>query len=92
MSRDAEAKNLRLYDRRTIERNIKKGLITRKDYEKFLKSLEDAKEKGVMGSEVPDVEDQIEDDGADDELDDDENDTDEVAAAGDPPPSGTNSH
>ena len=63
MSRDAEAKNLRLYDRRTIERNIKKGLITRKDYEKFLKSLDDAKDKGVMGTELPEVEDQIEDDG-----------------------------
>ncbi len=93
MSRDAEAKNLRLYDRRTIERNIKKGLITRKDYEKFLKSLEDAKEKGVMGAEIPEVEDQIQDDGLDDdELDEDENDVDEVAAAGEPPPSGTNSH
>ncbi len=57
MSRDAEAKNLRLYDRRTIERNIKKGLITRKDYEKFLKTLDDAKDKGVMGTEIPEVED-----------------------------------
>jgi hypothetical protein len=92
MSRDAEAKNLRLYDRRTIERNIKKGLITRKDYDKFLKSLEDAKDKGVMGAEIPEVEDQIEDDGADDELDEDDNATDEMAAAGEPPPSGTNSH
>lgn len=93
MSRDAEAKNLRLYDRRTIERNIKKGLITRKDYEKFLKALDDAKDKGVMGGEIPEVEDQIQDDGIDDdELDEDENDTDEIAAAGDPPPSGTNSH
>ena len=41
MSRDADAKNFRLYDRRTIERNIKKGLITRKDYEKHLKALAD---------------------------------------------------
>jgi len=62
MSRDADAKNLRLYDRRTIERNIKKGLITRKDYDKFLKALGDAKDKGVQGDEVP----------AADELDDDE--------------------
>jgi len=90
MSRDAEAKNLRLYDRRTIERNIKKGLITRKDYEKFLKSLEDAKEKGVMGGDVPEVEDQIEDDGLDDELDEDE--PEEIAAAGETPPTGSNSH
>jgi hypothetical protein len=77
MSRDAEAKNLRLYDRRTIERNIKKGLITRKDYEKFLKALDDAKEKGVIGEEEPDLTD---------EDDDDDTVTDES------PPSGTNSH
>jgi len=57
MSREADAKNLRLYDRRTIERNIKKGLITRKDYEKFLKSLDDAKEKGVIGEEEPSIDD-----------------------------------
>ena len=83
MSRDADAKNLRLYDRRTIERNIKKGLITRKDYEKFLKSLEDAKEKGVVGEEEPD------------DLDDDDmDDSDDEAAAGpgETPPSGMNSH
>jgi hypothetical protein len=55
MSRDAEAKNMRLYDRRTIERNIKKGLITRKDYEKFLKALDDAKDKGTQGEEIPDA-------------------------------------
>ena len=78
MSRDAEAKNLRLYDRRTIERNIKKGLITRKDYEKFLKALDDAKDKGVIGEDEPDL-----DDDADDEVTD---------ATNDSPPSGLNSH
>ena len=42
MSRDEEAaKNPRLFDRRVVERNIKKGLITRKDYDKHLKSLLD---------------------------------------------------
>jgi len=40
-SREDEVKNPRLFDRRVVERNIKKGLITRKDYEKYLKSLED---------------------------------------------------
>ena len=34
---------------RTVERNIKKGLITRKDYEKHLKTLEDVADKGVYG-------------------------------------------
>jgi len=83
MSREADAKNLRLYDRRTIERNIKKGLITRKDYEKFLKSLDDAKEKGVIGEEEPSI-----DDGDDDDMTDDTTDT----ATNEPPSSGMNSH
>jgi hypothetical protein len=41
MSRDEEVKNPRLFDRRVVERNIKKGLITRKDYDKHLKALVD---------------------------------------------------
>jgi hypothetical protein len=61
MSREAEAKNLRLYDRRTIERNIKKGLITRKDYEKFLKALDDAKDKGTLDEDVVDDDDDTDD-------------------------------
>jgi hypothetical protein len=81
MTRDADAKNLRLYDRRTIERNIKKGLITRKDYEKFLKALDDAKDKGVIGEEEPDLAD-----------DDDDADDDVTTGADAPPPSGLNSH
>jgi hypothetical protein len=42
MSREEDAKDARLFDLRTVERNIKRGLITRKDYERFLKSLRDA--------------------------------------------------
>jgi hypothetical protein len=64
MSRDAEAaKNDRLFDKRTIERNIKKGLVTRKDYEKHLKALDDVAPKGVFGGP--------EESGADDGDDDD---------------------
>ena len=40
-SRDDEVKNPRFFDRWVVECNIKKGLITRKDYEKHLKSLSD---------------------------------------------------
>jgi hypothetical protein len=64
MARDAETKldpkTTRLYDRRTVERNIKKGLITRKDYEKHLKSLDDVADKGVVGAadgDAPDADD-----------------------------------
>jgi hypothetical protein len=52
-----DARTARNYDRRTVERNIKKGLITRKDYEKHLKSLDDVADKGVYGgtdSDEPD--------------------------------------
>ena len=83
MSRDAEAKvdpkTARLYDKRTVERNIKKGLVSRKDYEKFLKSLGDVAEKGVFGAEsdLDDDSDELDaaDQGADDEGADDEPET-----------------
>ena len=63
MSRDVEAKNDRLYDKRTVERSIKKGLLTRKDYEKHLKGLDDVAPKGVFGGPA---------EGADADDDDDE--------------------
>jgi hypothetical protein len=42
MSREEEVKDVRLFDLRVVERNIKRGLVTRKEYERFLKSLSDA--------------------------------------------------
>jgi len=53
MARDVDPKAARLFDRRTLERNIKKGLITRKDYEKHLKTLDDVADKGVYGGTEP---------------------------------------
>jgi hypothetical protein len=47
MSRDEEVKDARLFDLRTVERNIKRGLITRKEYERFLKSLPDSAENVI---------------------------------------------
>jgi hypothetical protein len=78
MSRDVDAKNARLFDRRTVERNIKKGLITRKDYEKYMKTLDDAGDKSTHGGE------HIGADGAE-EVEDDDSPT-------VPEPHGTNSH
>ena len=49
MARDMDTKSMRLYDKRTVERSIKKGLLTRKDYEKHVKSLDDVADKGVYG-------------------------------------------
>lgn len=37
----------KLYDKRILERNIRKGMLTRKDHERYLKELEDAKPKCV---------------------------------------------
>ena len=62
MSRDDEAKNVRLFDRRVVERNIKKGLVTRKDYEKHLKSLSD------VGANIASPEERIEDGPDDDDI------------------------
>ena len=31
----------RLYDRRVVQKNIKAGIISSKDYERYLKSLDD---------------------------------------------------
>ncbi len=72
MSKDADAKTdpkqTRLYDKRTVDRSIKKGLLTRKDYEKHLKALDDVADKGVYGAS----ESRDEDDDDQDELEADE--------------------
>jgi hypothetical protein len=53
MSREEEVKDVHLFDVRTVERNIKRGLITRKEYERFLKSLGDATDKVVVDETEP---------------------------------------
>jgi len=55
MSRDEEAPDPRLFDRRIVERNIKRGLTTRKDYEKYLKSLPDVAANVKSPDETPDA-------------------------------------
>lgn len=37
-----------LYDERIVERHIKDGTLSKKDYEKHLKSLPDVEEKGEV--------------------------------------------
>ena len=54
MSREEDVKDIRLFDLRTVERNIKRGVITRKDYERHLKSLADASDKVIpVEAETP---------------------------------------
>ena len=50
MSLENTIKNARLFDRRTAERNIKRGIITRKEYTDHLNSLADAANKAVQRS------------------------------------------
>jgi hypothetical protein len=37
--------DLRFWDVRTVDRRVRRGLVTRKDYEKHLKSLPDVADK-----------------------------------------------
>jgi hypothetical protein len=71
MKPDEEVKAPRLFDVRTIERNIRKGLTTRKDYEKYLKTLPDAAEKAATVDSLA-AEDDLDEDLDDEDLDDDE--------------------
>ncbi len=54
--KDAKDPDVRAYDLRLLERNIKRGLVSRKDYEKFLRSLPDSKDKVASGGRPPDDE------------------------------------
>jgi hypothetical protein len=60
----------RFWDVRTLERRLRKGLITKKDYDKYLKAIPDAAEKqapidlaSVAAEEDDDYDDEDEDDG-----------------------------
>ena len=41
----SNAKNEALFDKRVVERNIQRGLITETEYESFLNDLEDCEEE-----------------------------------------------
>ena len=57
--RDTDSKPQRQFDVRTVERNIKKGYFTRKDYEKHLKALPDTAEKVAPPEEDLDDDDEL---------------------------------
>lgn len=73
-------KNEKLFDRRVVERNIDKGLVTREEYEEYLDGLEDAEDNAdVIEAEFEaglfeDDEEEAEEEEAEDaeEEDDDE--------------------
>jgi len=47
----SESKDVRLFDIRVVERNIKKGLITRKDVDAYFRALPDATDKIAEATE-----------------------------------------
>lgn len=46
--------DIKLLDRRTVERYLRNGQIDEKEYEKYLKSLDDVADKGVPVETVMD--------------------------------------
>jgi hypothetical protein len=59
MSKDE--KDPRMFDTRVVERNIQKGIVTRKDYDKFLKALADVRDKTRVAGDVNAVSDDDDD-------------------------------
>ncbi|HJZ84199.1 MAG TPA: hypothetical protein VKN99_03470 [Polyangia bacterium] len=47
-----KTENERMYDVRVVERNIRKGVLTRKDLERFLKSLPDREDNAERLSDL----------------------------------------
>jgi hypothetical protein len=80
MKADEEVKAPRLFDVRTIERNIRKGLTTRKDYEKNLKTLPDAAEKAATPESIAAADElddtDLDDEDMEDDIDDEDDDED----------------
>ena len=50
-----KTENERLYDVRVVERNIRKGVISRKDVDRYLKSLPDREENAQRMAELVDA-------------------------------------
>jgi hypothetical protein len=76
MRKDSTPRDM-LLDRRVVERNIRKGIVTREEYDTFLRELGDASENAESITARLGEEDPVE---ADDEIDDedDEEETDEA--------------
>ncbi len=68
-----------LLDRRVVERNIRKGIVTREEYQKFLDSLGDAAANAeTMRARLGEDDEPVAAAESDDDGDDDEEDTDDA--------------
>ena len=72
MRKDSTPRDM-LLDRRVVERNIRKGIVTREEYETFLRELGDTAENAETITARLGEEDPVEDD-EDDEDDEEETD------------------
>ena len=84
MRKDSTPRDM-LLDRRVVERNIRKGIVTREEYDTFLRELGDASANAEsitarLGEEDP-VDEVDEDDDADD-ADEDEDEEETAAPKG----------
>ena len=70
MRKDSTPRDM-LLDRRVVERNIRKGIVTREEYETFLRELGDTAENAESITARLGEEDAV------DEIEDDEDDEDE---------------
>ena len=76
MRKDSTPRDM-LLDRRVVERNIRKGIVTREEYDTFLRELGDTAENAETVTARLGEEDPVDED--EDEDEDDEEETDEVA-------------
>lgn len=71
MRKDSTPRDM-LLDRRVVERNIRKGIVTREEYEAFLKALPDSTDNSeLIAARLGEDEEVLEDD-VDDEEETDE--------------------
>ena len=80
MRKDSTPRDM-LLDRRVVERNIRKGIVTREEYDTFLRELGDASANAESITARLGEEDPVDDVDEDDEDDDVEEDEEETAAA-----------
>lgn len=72
MRKDSTPRDM-LLDRRVVERNIRKGIVTREEYEAFLKALPDATDNSeLIAAKLGEEEEEILEDDVDDEEEADE--------------------
>jgi hypothetical protein len=85
-SKDAKDHEAAPIDVRSLERDLKRGKMTRKEHEKLLKPLPDVKAKSVSMADIVPVHEPAASDDLDDDEDDLDDEGDDADEADDAPP------